>query len=152
MQYSISYLYNIVIKFGFLFIYLFILFFFFWGGGLRLPLNPPLISTLCRTLQWRHNELDGVSNHRRLDCLLKRLFWRRSKKTSKLRVTCPHKGPVTWKMFPFDDAIMVDGSPTSVGLCVCDGPVFSSDNALRTHISEWRSSLFTGFPYGYTIL
>ena len=40
-----------------------------------------------RPLEWRHNERDGVSNHRRLDCLLNRLFRRRSKKTSKLRVT-----------------------------------------------------------------
>ena len=39
------------------------------------------------TLQWRHNERDGVSNHQHLDCLLKRLFRRRSKKTSKPRVT-----------------------------------------------------------------
>ena len=49
--------------------------------------------------------------------LLNRLFRRRSKKTSKLRVTglcvgnspgpvnSPHKGPVTRKMFPFDDVI-----------------------------------------------
>ena len=34
-----------------------------------------------------HNERDGVSNHRRLDCLLNRLFRRRTKKTSKLRIT-----------------------------------------------------------------
>ena len=39
------------------------------------------------SLHWLHNEHDGVSNHRRLDCLLNRLFRRRSKKTSKLRVT-----------------------------------------------------------------
>ena len=39
------------------------------------------------TSQWRHNERDGVLNHRRLDCLLNRLFRRRSKKTSKLCVT-----------------------------------------------------------------
>ena len=39
------------------------------------------------TLQCRHNECDDVSNHRRLDCLINRLFRRRSKKTSKLRVT-----------------------------------------------------------------
>ena len=26
------------------------------------------------TLQWRHNERDGVSNHQPHDCLLKRLF------------------------------------------------------------------------------
>ena len=39
------------------------------------------------TLQWRHIECHGVWNQRRLDCLLNRLFRRRSKKTSKLRVT-----------------------------------------------------------------
>ena len=38
-------------------------------------------------LQWRHNERDGVSNHQTHDCLLNRLFRRRSKKTSKPRVT-----------------------------------------------------------------
>ena len=37
--------------------------------------------------QWRHNEHDGVSNHQPHDCLLKRIFRRRSKKTSKFRVT-----------------------------------------------------------------
>ena len=37
------------------------------------------------TLQWRHNE--RVSNHRQFDCLLYHLFRRRSRKTSKLRVT-----------------------------------------------------------------
>ena len=73
-----------------------------------------------KTLQWRNNERDGVSNNRRLDCLLNRLFRRRSKKTSKLRVTglcegihkwpvdCTHKGSVTRKMVPFDDIIMIE--------------------------------------------
>ena len=48
-------------------------------------------------LQWRHNESDGISNHRRLDCLFKPLFRRRSKKTPKLRVTglCGGNIPVT---------------------------------------------------------
>ena len=32
------------------------------------------------SLQWRHNERDGVSNHRRIECLLNRLYRRRSKK------------------------------------------------------------------------
>ena len=61
------------------------------------------------TLQWRHDRRDGVSNHQPQDCLLNRLFWRRSKKTSKHRVTdpcagnspgpvnSPHKWPVTRK-------------------------------------------------------
>ena len=38
-------------------------------------------------LRWRHNGRDGVSIHLRLDFLLKRLFRRRSKKTSKPRAT-----------------------------------------------------------------
>ena len=45
--------------------------------------------------QWRHNS--GVSNHQPHHCLLSRLFRRRSKKTSKLRVTglCAGNSPVT---------------------------------------------------------
>ena len=44
-----------------------------------------------------HNEHDGVSNHQPYDCLLTRLFRRRLKKTSKLRVTglCVGNSPVT---------------------------------------------------------
>ena len=72
-----------------------------------------------RSLHWRHNDLDGVSNHQPHGCLLNRLFRRRSKKTSKLRVTglfvgnsprpmnSPHKGPVTRKLLPFDDVILI---------------------------------------------
>ena len=41
----------------------------------------------ARTLQWRHNEPGGVSNHQPHDCLLNYLFRRRAKKTSKFRVT-----------------------------------------------------------------
>ena len=43
------------------------------------------------------NERDGVLNHRRLDCLINCSFRRRSKKTSKLRVTglCKENPPVT---------------------------------------------------------
>ena len=49
------------------------------------------------TLHWRHNDRDGVSNHQPHGCLLKCLFRRRSKKTSKLRVTglCAENSPVT---------------------------------------------------------
>ena len=76
--------------------------------------------TLNRTtLHWRHNDQDGGSNHQPHGCLLNRAFRCRSKQTSKLRVTglcvgnspgpanSPHKGPVTRKMFPFDDVIMI---------------------------------------------
>ena len=49
------------------------------------------------SLQWRHNGRDVVSNDQPRHCLLNRLFWRRSKKTSKLRVTglCAGNSPVT---------------------------------------------------------
>ena len=71
------------------------------------------------SLQWRHDGRDGALNHQPHDCLLHRLFRRRSKKTSKLRVTglcagihqwavnSPHKWPVMRKMFPCDDVIII---------------------------------------------
>ena len=53
---------------------------------------------LCfhNTLQWPQNERDGVSIHRRIVGLLNHLLSRRSKKTSKLRVTglCEGNSPV----------------------------------------------------------
>ena len=78
------------------------------------------MATTIETLHWRHNDHDSVSNHQPHSCLLSRLFRRSSKKTSKLRVTglcvenspgpviSPHKGPVSRKMFPFDDVIMIN--------------------------------------------
>ena len=102
-----------------------------WGestGDRLIPINERTCSngqlwcfvlwTWTITLRWRHNDHNCVSNHQPRGCLLNRLFRRRSKKTSKLRVTglcvgnspgpvnSPHKGPVTRKMFPFDDVIM----------------------------------------------
>ena len=49
------------------------------------------------SLQWRHYGRNIVSNHQPHDCLLNRLFRRRSKKTSKLRVTglCAGNSPGT---------------------------------------------------------
>ena len=63
------------------------------------------------TLQWRHNGRDRVSNHQPHDCLLNRLFRRRSKKTSNSAslafvrgshrepVNSPHKGQLRGKWF-----------------------------------------------------
>ena len=55
------------------------------------------IIILPQSLQWGHNERDGVSNHQPHGCLLNRLFRRRSKKTSKLRLTglCAGNSPAT---------------------------------------------------------
>ena len=56
-----------------------------------------MVRTDSNALQWRHNEHGGVSNHQPHDCLPNRLFERRSKKTSKLRVTglCEGNSPET---------------------------------------------------------
>ena len=50
----------------------------------------PLVS--LSSSQWLHNERGCVSNHRRLDCLLKPLFRRKSNKTSKFRWNPPLAG------------------------------------------------------------
>ena len=52
---------------------------------------------LRKSLQWRYNERDGVSNHQPHDCLLNRRFRHKIKKTSKVRVTglCERNSSVT---------------------------------------------------------
>ena len=85
------------------------------------------------SLQWRHNGHNGVSNHRRLDCLLNCLFRRRSKKTSKLRVTglCERNSPVIGE-FPSQRASNAENVSiwwlpsccTAVLLCVLSGSAY----------------------------
>ena len=70
------------------------------------------------TLQWQHNERDGVSNQQPSGFSLNRLFKRRSEETSKLLVTglyagnslltveFPAQRPITRKMFLFDDVVI----------------------------------------------
>ena len=64
------------------------------------------------SLEWRHNERDGVSNHQSQDCLLNRLFRRRSKKPPKLRVIglCVGNSPVTDE-FPAQKASNAENDP-----------------------------------------
>ena len=64
-------------------------------------------SKICHTLQWRHNESDGVSNHQSCDGLPNRLFRRRSKKTSKLRVTSICEGGCHEHQFKYIDWLQV---------------------------------------------
>ena len=77
------------------------------------PIPIAFLCTKCgEPLQWRHNERVGVSDYQRLDCLLNRLFMRKSKKHQssaslafvsgihRWPVNSPHKGPVTRKMLP----------------------------------------------------
>ena len=111
------------------------------------------------SLQWRHSGHDSVSNNQPYGCLLNRLFRRRSKKTSKLRViglcvgnspgpvNSPHKGPVTRKMFPFDDVIMYRRASAPDALAsVLSGETFimpSSWTILK--LVEFEIALASGF-------
>ena len=77
-----------------------------WLGAIKSLLEPMLtqiyftlwLHEATMTLRWRHNRRDSVSNHQPQHCLPNRLFRRRSKKTSKLRVTglCAGNSPVSW--------------------------------------------------------
>ena len=117
--------------------------------------------------RWRHNERNGVSNHQPHDCLLNRLFRRRSQKSSKLRVTglcagnspgpvnSPHKWPVTRKM-------MTSSCTGLLGVYCDNAPVlvkqywriwvnvpYVSDNTWWCHDMETLStllSLYDGNP------
>ena len=65
---------------------------YFWWASNQTPCQK-----IIATLRWRHNGRDSVSNHQPHDYSLNRLCRRRSKKTSKLRVTglCAGKSPGT---------------------------------------------------------
>ena len=90
-----------------------------------------------KSLRWRQNERDGVSNHQSQDCLPNRLFRRRSKKTSKLRVTglCVGNSPVTGE-FPTQRA-----SNAEIESIVChSGHACSGlDINVLTTVSLWRN-------------
>ena len=96
-------------------------------------------------LRWRHNGRDSVSNHQPHHCLLNRLFRRRSKKTSKLRVTglcvvnSPHKWPVTRKMFPFDDVIMCNTDQPTCHTCDPSRPSGWLDDVTKIWAFPWES-------------
>ena len=66
---------------------------FWWYSKNGLYIN----KRFSKSLQWRHNGHDSVWIHQPHDCLLNRLFRRRSKKTWKLHVTglCAGNSPGT---------------------------------------------------------
>ena len=92
---------------------------------------PQVTSRFSSPLRWRHNVRDSVSNHQPHDCLLNRLFRRRSKKTSKVRVTGKN-GQLRWKYFH----LMTSSCKKPVMRTV--GFVFVSMNKLlKRHLSCW---------------
>ena len=89
------------------------------------------------TLRWRHNGRDSVSNHQPHDCLLNRLFRRRSKKTSKLRVTglCAGNSPETGE-FPAQMASNAENVSIWWRPHVVTSHVRSQDKVMCTQISH----------------
>ena len=89
--------------------------------------------SVAPSLQWRHNQRDGISNHQPHDCVLNRLFRHRSKKRSKLRVTalCEGNSPVTGE-FPAQRAsdaenVSIWWRNHVIRLCVPPFPGMSGD-------------------------
>ena len=68
-----------------------------------------ILCAVMFSLQWHHNERNGISNHQPHHCLLNHLFWCGSEKTSKLHVTglCEGNSPVTGE-FPTQMASYVE--------------------------------------------
>ena len=101
-----------------------------------------------QTLQWRHNGRDSVSNHQPQDCLLNRQFRRRSKKTSKLRVTglCVGNSPGE---FPTQRAS--DAENVSIWWCHHETPTISPHSTLvYTHqYSLHINAIFRGESSGH---
>ena len=100
------------------------------------------------TLRWHHNELDGVSNHQPHDCLLVYSGADQSKHQSSVSLAfvrgihrgpgkSPHKWPVPWKMFPFDDVIIEKMSLFVVSSATADGLVPSCGGTRHIIIKVW---------------
>ena len=114
------------------------------------------LSVPSPTIEWRQNERNCAWNHRRLYCLLRSLFRRRSKKISKLRVTgfvrrihqwpvnSPPNGPVTRKMFPFDD-VMIIWHILSLQSAPADGLVWKLTAVKVSVISDWMENIMAMF-------
>ena len=142
--------------------------------GIWLPLdmsNTTTSSWKCWdwSLRWRHNECDGVSNQQLHDCLLNRLFRRRSKHQSSVSlafvrgihrwaVNSPHKGPVTWNMFHLMTSSCVEYTCLWVGDTWQISENFVSHSTIPMLIVLLQTTQDSGFrnvypinSHGYTI-
>ena len=103
---------------------------------------------MLKTLQWRHNEHDGVSNHQPHNYLLNRLFRHRSKKTSKLCVTdlCEGNSPATGE-FPAQRASNAENVPIwwrHHDIAYCDKCIFDIPRFLIA-LKDLRIDVFKTF-------
>ena len=96
-----------------------------------------------RSLLWRHNGLDDVSNHRRIYCLLNRLFRRRSKRTPKLpaqRASNAENVTIWWRLHGISQGQM---SYSRVGRIVTDHRFTEAPTNLR---QRWLRANNTEIP------
>ena len=130
-----------------------------YGKGILVPDTSYKISCLIKvvnryptswsTLRWHHNERDIVSNHQPHDCLLSRLFRRRSKKTSKHRTTglCAGNSPGTAE-FPSQMASHAEN--VSIWwrhhVCWISALLMGQNCSNLTHLG-WGTKPFPHFPY-----
>ena len=108
------------------------------------------VNYVVKSLLWRHNECHGISNHQPHECLLNRLFGRRSKKTSKLRVTglCLGNSPETVENVSiwWRHHVIWAYSTSHGGLCVThiffqvDTQEQTSENLTKLIFDSFRSS------------
>ena len=105
-------------------------------------------------LQWRHNGRDSGSNHQHHDCFLNRLFRRRSKKTSKLRVTglCAGNSPWTGE-FPAQMASNAENASIwwrhhDVSACIS---CFCSSTGKRIYTTLWLKMYMLNVGFDYNI-
>ena len=114
------------------------------------------------SLLWRHNGHDSVSNHQPHTCLLNRLFRRRSKKTSTLRVTglCAGTSPGTGE-FPAQMASNAENVSIwwrhhakitfSITVIAYEGTSCATYNITPLQLTQYVLSL-TEFTYANTLL
>ena len=112
-----------------------------------------MVTTPKLSLQWRHNERDGISNHQRLDCLLNACSGPDQRQyQSPASLACvrgihrwpmnsPHKEPVTRKTFPFDDVIICDGKRLSYRNSYLDLSQFSTADILKITLGPYQHKM-----------
>ena len=128
--------------------------FFFLNGtfskGVATPCHytrmGPLVNSR-KILRWRHNERDDFSLHLRRDGLLNR-YQTKHQSSAWLAfvrgihwwpVNYPHKGPVTRKMFPFDDVIMIHYKNWNIGQR-CGIIEMNAQMTYMFHYRNWSST------------
>ena len=109
------------------------------------------------TVQLRHNWRDGFSDNQPHDCLLNRLFRRRSKKTPKLRVTCICAGKhFHWRKCFWKCCLQNGGHFVLASVCYCTKSSYCKN---RKHVlvgyfmqQRWEKTLRATDNNGYCIL